>query len=46
MHGFAMWAQPVQIQSSPLAFGREDRRTLACHNPSRPGGFGQGVPES
>jgi len=34
----------VSTLFSPLAFGREERRTLACHDLSRPGGQGQAMP--
>jgi hypothetical protein len=33
------WARSAfEPQSPPWAFGREDCRKLACHEPSRPGG--------
>src|SRR5262245_42774559 len=41
-------AAPRAVARSDLdfavGFGREDRRTLACHDLSRPGGQGQAMP--
>jgi hypothetical protein len=40
-HAFATGAERFSTPSSPLAFGREDRRALASHDLSRPGGQGK-----